>query len=55
MTGVSIMEDQALLETTCIRNKGLCALVRHDNYVGYADKSDQFEFCHCDECKEKEG
>ncbi len=55
MTGVSIMEDQALLETTCIRNEGLCALVRRDNHVGYADKSDQFEFCHGDECKEKEG
>ena len=56
MTGVSIFEDQALLETTCIRNEGLCSLVRRDNHVGYVDPLEQFEKCdNWQECKEKAG
>ncbi|GFH55471.1 hypothetical protein CTEN210_11947 [Chaetoceros tenuissimus] len=56
MTGVSLFEDQALLETTCIRNEGLCSLVRRDNHMGYVDPSEQFEKCNnWVECKEKAG
>ncbi|GFH55472.1 hypothetical protein CTEN210_11948 [Chaetoceros tenuissimus] len=56
LTGVSIVEDQAILESTCIRNKGLCSLVRLDNHLGYVDPSEQFEQCFSEqECKERAG
>jgi hypothetical protein len=56
VTGVSLFEDQAILETTCMRNKGLCSLVRRDNYVGYVDPSERFHRCNSyKECKEKAG
>ena len=55
LLGISLTENQALLETTCIRNEGLCALVRHDNHVGYVDQTKQFETCSDEECKEKAG
>ena len=55
LLGISLTEDQALLETTCIRNEGLCALVRRDNHVGYVDQTKQFETCSDEECKEKAG
>jgi len=56
ISGVPITEDQALLQTTCTHNEGLCAIVRRDNYFGYADKSEQYDRCYgVKECKEKEG
>ena len=56
LTGVSIVEDQAILESTCIRNKGLCSLVRMDNHLGYVQKEEQFEQCFSEfECKERAG
>ncbi|GFH61847.1 hypothetical protein CTEN210_18323 [Chaetoceros tenuissimus] len=55
-TGVSLTEDQALLETTCIRNEGLCGLIVKDNHVGYLDPSEQYEYCdNVEVCKEKAG
>lgn len=56
LVGESIFEDQALLQTTCIRNEGLCSLVRRDNYVGYVDESEHIKECvGTHECKEKAG
>ena len=53
LLGESICNDQALLQTTCKNNKGICALVRRDNYVGYVDESEHVESCYgVHNCKE---